>query len=115
MNDYTQPSAFKSVDTVSQNAESLKFVKEMSDGPFIVRHEESLHHVDSPEGTVASYWSDFDAQNAKNLLNKFWHYRDSEMESKDARIKELEAQVKELEVRLCSTAVMLNRKRIGYE
>lgn len=91
MKDYTQPSAFKSVDTISLNAESLKFVKEMSDGPFKVSVSEKLFEVKGVDGITL--WLDGRADEAGYACKKFnvvWHSRDQELASKDVRIKELE-------------------------
>jgi hypothetical protein len=103
MNDYTQPSALKHVDTVSQNAESLKFGKEMSDGPY----ESELVTFPFPGDDYSIVLGPGMAENHplscidEDELNIAYHEgrksRDSELAAKDARIKELESQVKELD------------------
>jgi hypothetical protein len=108
MNDYTQPSAFKHVDTVSLNAESLKFVKEMSDGPYT--YGSNSGHIDRYEvfdplgyNATGEFHDEEKARRLCESFNEVWHSRDQELASKDARIKELESQIETLKATIDAT------------
>jgi len=100
MNDYTQPSAFKHVDTVSQNAESLKFGKEMNNGPYKNEYVsdgegEDFGAISGPGLEKGMLVLDFevDSVDLASIANIVWNSRDQELASKDARIAELEKQL----------------------
>jgi hypothetical protein len=98
MNDYTQPSAFKHVDTVSLNAESLKFVKEMSDGPYYYEQDGKFAVLTGPgiiPGEKCSW------KTTHEILNMAWHSRDAEVDALKSENERLKVWNETLE-RTCS-------------